>query len=256
MGAKGVLKSRATFDTFWWSLITVFQVIGGENWNEAMYDGIQGIGFKAAFYFVSLFVIGNYILLNLFLAILLSNFGTDEDETPEIEDIYPEEIDKSSESEKHNLEEDNELIVSVPADENPGPPLQDRPPTPLSAVMRKMSISNVMAKISGLRKHRKGSVGVHVSKVQSDELANRSLFVFERTNQVREYLLRLVAHRFFEAGMMVVIVWSTAVLALAPSLEDGSTAAEFFFWADRATTIIFTIEMVAKIIAFGFVLHP
>eukprot|EP01083_Nonionella_stella_P223911 797481_1 len=39
MGAKGVLKSRATFDTFWWSLITVFQVIGGENWNEAMYDG-------------------------------------------------------------------------------------------------------------------------------------------------------------------------------------------------------------------------
>ena len=30
---------RFNFDNFYWSLVTVFQVISGENWNETMYEG-------------------------------------------------------------------------------------------------------------------------------------------------------------------------------------------------------------------------
>ena len=50
-------------------------MLSGENWNEIMYQSVQQSGYGAIFYFVSLNILGNYILLNLFLAILLSNFG-------------------------------------------------------------------------------------------------------------------------------------------------------------------------------------
>merc|ERR1740127_202480 len=32
---------RAHFDTFVWGLVTVFQVMTGENWNTIMYAGLQ-----------------------------------------------------------------------------------------------------------------------------------------------------------------------------------------------------------------------
>ena len=62
---------RVNFDSFWWSLMTVFQVLTGEDWNAAMFDAIHTNGMSAALFFISLIVIGGYVLLNLFLAVLL-----------------------------------------------------------------------------------------------------------------------------------------------------------------------------------------
>ena len=53
----------------------------GEDWNVVMYDGIQAfggvksIGLLSAVYFIILFVCGNYILLNVFLAIAVDNLA-------------------------------------------------------------------------------------------------------------------------------------------------------------------------------------
>ena len=61
--------------------MTIFQVLTGEDWNAVMYDGMRTTGTWACLYFILLVVIGNYIVLNLFLAILLDNFsGLDKDE--------------------------------------------------------------------------------------------------------------------------------------------------------------------------------
>ena len=59
------------------------QILGGENWNEIMYDGIEVTNYGAVIYFVLLTVFGTYIVLNLTLAILLSNFGAGS--SPEID---------------------------------------------------------------------------------------------------------------------------------------------------------------------------
>ncbi|CAG9459996.1 unnamed protein product [Pedinophyceae sp. YPF-701] len=67
--------ARHNFDNIYWSVLTIFQILTGENWNEVMYDGMRKVGWYAAFYFVLLVVVGNYIILNLFLAILLDNFS-------------------------------------------------------------------------------------------------------------------------------------------------------------------------------------
>jgi hypothetical protein len=67
---------RHNFDSFLWAFVTVFQVLTGENWNEVLYDGMRATHWTAAIYFVTCVTIGNYILLNLFQAILLQNFSS------------------------------------------------------------------------------------------------------------------------------------------------------------------------------------
>lgn len=67
-------KPRANFDSIFGSILSVFQVLSGENWNEIMYDCIRVNGIVGAVYAVTIFFVGNYVMLNLFLAILLQNF--------------------------------------------------------------------------------------------------------------------------------------------------------------------------------------
>lgn len=65
---------RSHFDNFFWSMVTTFQLLTGENWNSIMYDCWRARGWIAVLFIVSLIVIGVFIVMNLFLAILLKNF--------------------------------------------------------------------------------------------------------------------------------------------------------------------------------------
>lgn len=67
-------RPRAHFDDLLWAFVTIFQVLTGENWNVVMYDAWRAGDFTSTLYFVLLVVMGNFIVLNLFLAILLGNF--------------------------------------------------------------------------------------------------------------------------------------------------------------------------------------
>lgn len=78
---------RSNFDTFSQSLLTVFQILTGEDWNEVMYIGINAyggvdtMGIWACIFFIVLFICGNYILLNVFLAIAVDNLADGENLT-------------------------------------------------------------------------------------------------------------------------------------------------------------------------------
>lgn len=45
-----------------------------EDWNEVLYAGMEKKGPWSALYFVALMIFGNYILLNLLVAILVEGF--------------------------------------------------------------------------------------------------------------------------------------------------------------------------------------
>jgi len=77
--------ARHNFDSIFWSIITIFQILTGENWNDVLYDGMRAINSWASIYFIILVVLGNYIILNLFLAILLYNFGAGYDDAVVVE---------------------------------------------------------------------------------------------------------------------------------------------------------------------------
>lgn len=68
------------FNSFVVALLTVFQILTGEDWNEVMYKAIfsQGgteNGMIYSIYFIILVLFGNYTLLNVFLAIAVDNLA-------------------------------------------------------------------------------------------------------------------------------------------------------------------------------------
>ncbi|XP_074617783.1 voltage-dependent L-type calcium channel subunit alpha-1D-like isoform X1 [Acropora palmata] len=73
---------RTNFDNFLKAMLAVFQIMTGEDWNTVMNDGIVASGgphtisgMLSSLYFVSLVILGNYTLLNVFLAIAVDNLA-------------------------------------------------------------------------------------------------------------------------------------------------------------------------------------
>lgn len=72
---------RLSFNDFPLGFTTIFIVFIGEDWNWVLYDYTRAQGNLCIIIFIFIFIIGNLIMLNLFLAILLKNF----EEPPEKE---------------------------------------------------------------------------------------------------------------------------------------------------------------------------
>lgn len=70
---------RNNFDDFYHAFLVVFQVLLSDNWDEIMFSFARVKGSMAILFFVSLIIIGVMFFLNIFLAILLENFGVDND---------------------------------------------------------------------------------------------------------------------------------------------------------------------------------
>lgn len=96
---KGQAITRQNFDSFPKAFLNVFQILTLENWTDILYNCIRSDvnPFLSIFYLVSWIFIGNFIFLNLFLAILLDGFGSsdamnmvgeNEDEIVELDQMY------------------------------------------------------------------------------------------------------------------------------------------------------------------------
>ncbi|KAH9505340.1 hypothetical protein Btru_058406 [Bulinus truncatus] len=104
-------RPSAHFDTFPIALLTVFQILTGEDWNEVMYNGIKahgGIEHQGMFYslyFIVLVLFGNYTLLNVFLAIAVDNLANAQELTAAEEEQEAEEAVRREEMEKEMAEQ-------------------------------------------------------------------------------------------------------------------------------------------------------
>uniref|UniRef100_A0A6Q2Y843 EF-hand domain-containing protein n=1 Tax=Esox lucius TaxID=8010 RepID=A0A6Q2Y843_ESOLU len=98
----------ANFDTFPAAIMTVFQILTGEDWNEVMYNGIRsqgGVksGMWSSIYFIVLTLFGNYTLLNVFLAIAVDNLANAQELTKDEED------EEAAFNQKHALQKAKEV---------------------------------------------------------------------------------------------------------------------------------------------------
>lgn len=73
--ADAGISPALNFDSVYMSFVTVFAVTIGEDWNVIMYSYMRYNFPMAAFYFCTLILVTNIVLLNLFLALLLQNFS-------------------------------------------------------------------------------------------------------------------------------------------------------------------------------------
>jgi hypothetical protein len=108
--------SRYGFTSTPFSLVTIFIVLTGENWNQIMVETMGTYNTMAgpAIYFMIMIIIGNYMLLNLFLAILLKFIG----EKDENEDDLDEKADPKLK--KQETEKDDKLQPSEESEDSLG----------------------------------------------------------------------------------------------------------------------------------------
>jgi uncharacterized membrane protein YgcG len=116
---------RANFDDLFMAMVAVFQVLSSEDWPSIMYDtrrGYGGTSLSSGTYFLSVVVVGNFIILNLFLAVLLGGFEDSRDmEEKEKEEARLEEEEKAKDAAE---------ALEVESSMNPSPPPVPRPRSP------------------------------------------------------------------------------------------------------------------------------
>ena len=239
--------------------IVSLQILTGEDWNVVMYDGIQayggikGLGAIAALYFIILFVTGNFILLNVFLAIAVDNLSTDEDEEPEAEAEGGEEAGEAVEGETGGEKEkaigleglglvvegeaalplytENEYETGeIPAEELAGQVTEDEP----------------------IVEEEAGDEGDGGTPPIPE---GTSFFIFKQDNPFRVLCWKIQAHPICSNIILVCILVSSAFLACEDPLQSKSKINQILGKFDYFFTTVFTIECTLKLISYGFLFH-
>lgn len=272
-------KPRAHFDNIWWAFVTVFQVLTGENWNEVLYFTVHAVGGIGVAYFVLLSLVGNYLILNLFLAILLGNFDSvDEDIEEEgagtassaaVTDTDPaakgaqQQLPASRTEEKYIVDSDSkggESSAVLPhhhshdAGADAGAGIGSNEGKPQAWGDSEAPAAKKPAVEEGAQ--------------DEEPPSDRSFFVFAPDNAFRVAMARVKSHKGFESTVLTLIAVSSIMLALdepristcklLPSDHPDScvTLADFLFVADWVVSILFGFEMLIKMVAMGAFLGP
>ncbi|XP_040156987.1 voltage-dependent calcium channel type A subunit alpha-1 isoform X19 [Anopheles arabiensis] len=237
------------FNTFPIALLTVFQILTGEDWNEVMYQGIESQGGHKkgmiySLYFIILVLFGNYTLLNVFLAIAVDNLANAQELTAAEEEQLEEN------KEKQQMELDKEMEALHMQNDGSPPRVEVSSPSPTRG---------------------NGSSGSTKSKKKDEEkeedddeipdgpkpmLPYSSMFVLSPTNPIRCGAHWVVNLRYFDFFIMVVISLSSIALAAEDPVEEDSPRNKILNFFDYAFTGVFTIEMLLKIVDLGVILHP
>ncbi|KAJ8016796.1 hypothetical protein DPEC_G00011080 [Dallia pectoralis] len=227
---------RSTFDTFPQALLTCFQILTGEDWNAVMYDGIMAYGgpifpqMIVCIYFVSLFVVGNYILLNVFLAIAVDNLAGDGGKK-KIEE-------KKEEEEDWDDDEDKE-------DEDAGNEMDD------------WEENEELRAIEGLEGIMPAKPEFSAPKEKIEPIPDgSSFFILGKRNCLRVACHNLIHHPYFTNLILVFIILSSISLAAEDPIRAHSFRNNMLGYADYAFTSIFTVEIILKVTVFGAFLHP
>ncbi|XP_069693173.1 muscle calcium channel subunit alpha-1 isoform X6 [Periplaneta americana] len=277
-------KPRSNFDSFWQSLLTVFQILTGEDWNAVMYVGIQAyggvssIGVLACVYFIILFICGNYILLNVFLAIAVDNLADAESLTA-IEKEAEEEAEKQQKShsgspareegqggeeggegqeeglanEAENMEkEETGSETKVPLEHGDSEDYQydDEEHTDNQDEEEE---EHEREPKSSARPRRMSEISLKTTVHPLPE--GSAFFIFSNTNRIRVFCHWLCNHSYFGNVILACIMISSAMLAAEEPLRAETPRNDILGKFDIFFTSVFTVEICLKMISYGFVLH-
>ncbi|KAM9326555.1 voltage-dependent L-type calcium channel subunit alpha-1F [Gastrophryne carolinensis] len=232
---------RSTFDTFPQALLTVFQILTGEDWNSVMYDGIMAYGgpffpgMLVCVYFIILFICGNYILLNVFLAIAVDNLA-------DADNINSK--DKKG-GKKSGKKEDS--AVKVPCeDEN-----EENEEEEASEESEEEEDEEGSLPDSHLDKLAEFAPKEKVLPIPEGS----AFFILSNTNLLRVGCHRLIHHHIFTNLILVFIILSSISLAAEDPIRAHSFRNHILGYFDYAFTSIFTVEILLKMTAYGAFLH-
>uniref|UniRef100_A0A8B9LDF0 Voltage-dependent L-type calcium channel subunit alpha n=1 Tax=Astyanax mexicanus TaxID=7994 RepID=A0A8B9LDF0_ASTMX len=235
------VTKRSTFDNFPQALLTVFQILTGEDWNTVMYDGIMAYGGPSSsgmvvcIYFIILFICGNYILLNVFLAIAVDNLADAES----LNTAQKEEEEQNKRRKKARTPS-TEVVRTYHQREDSSHSRGQR----LLYLQQHKSVSSAHTQT-----HIKSPIYTHTTKLH---MHSKYLCLFPR---IRVSCHRLINHQIFTNLILVFIMLSSVSLAAEDPIRSYSARNIILGYFDYAFTAIFTVEILLKMTAFGAFLH-
>ncbi|KAM5252685.1 voltage-dependent L-type calcium channel subunit alpha-1C isoform 10-T10 [Hipposideros larvatus] len=275
---------RSTFDNFPQSLLTVFQILTGEDWNSVMYDGIMAYGgpsfpgMLVCIYFIILFICGNYILLNVFLAIAVDNLADaesltsaqkEEEEEKERKKLArtaspekkPEVLEKAAVEE---TKEEKIELKSITADGESPPAtkinMDDLQPNENED---KSAYPNPETTGDEDEEEPEMPVGPRPRPLSELHLKEKAVpmpeasafFIFSPNNRFRLQCHRIVNDTIFTNLILFFILLSSISLAAEDPVQHTSFRNHILFYFDIVFTTIFTTEIALKMTAYGAFLH-
>uniref|UniRef100_A0A8C1P412 Voltage-dependent L-type calcium channel subunit alpha n=1 Tax=Cyprinus carpio TaxID=7962 RepID=A0A8C1P412_CYPCA len=220
---------RSTFDSFPQALLTCFQILTGEDWNVVMYDGIMAYGgpvfpgMIVCLYFVILFICGNYILLNVFLAIAVDNLAGGDGDNKK-----------------------NELVIELDCDL-------------INSVSQCITPSLFLSFCFSLLEEGKTQLNVADFAPPKEKVLpipeGSAFFCLSKTNPIRVGCHTLIHHHIFTNLILVFIILSSISLAAEDPIRAHSFRNNVLGYADYAFTSIFTVEILLKMTVHGAFLH-
>lgn len=225
----GRLEGRATFDAFGWAYMSVFQVLTGENWNEVMNAAIVGSGGVesikggfAALYFVILIVVGDFVILNVFLAIAVDCL-----------DVVLDAIDDQRGDEEEETRRRKRAIARAA----------------MLLRQNKGTLGDSGVKIDD------DVLAVAATSSVKDIPPHSSFFVFQPGNGFRVWCNNTRNHRFFDPFILICIAISSICLAIEDPLDLNSDLNGYLNYFDQVFLGVFGLEMLIKFVALGLVAH-
>ncbi|KAF3860416.1 hypothetical protein F7725_000671 [Dissostichus mawsoni] len=285
---------RSNFDNFPQALISVFQILTGEDWTSIMYNGIMAYGgpvfpgILVSIFFIVLFVCGNCILhtynvfvflsltqsdilLNVFLAIAVDNLA-------EAESLTSAQKEKAEEKMKRKLmrsknpektDEERERIAKKLAEQ--------RGKIECMSTTAKLKIDEFESNVNEVKdpfppddfpgddEEEEPAIPISdrprpMADLQLKEEAvplpeASSFFVFGPQNKIRKLCYKIINASAFTNLILLFILLSSISLAAEDPIDPKSYRNKILAYADIVFTTVFTIEIVLKMTVYGAFMH-
>ncbi|CDW81684.1 voltage-gated ion channel superfamily [Stylonychia lemnae] len=200
---------QSTFNTFMEAFISVFIVLTNDGWTPIYFDHYRASdSTTSSFYFITLLIIGQFILLNLFISILIENF--------EQVSVHQDTVNKLK---------------------------QQSSGSRIKILLRKLYF-----KLSCKQYEEEDTSEEAKSfKIKQDKLEQKrpSLQIFQPKNKFRRFCKKYCKHKNFEGLMLFIILISSIQLAVDNPLNDpDAILSKILSNLDIALTVAFTIEAI------------
>uniref|UniRef100_A0A915KBH1 Ion transport domain-containing protein n=1 Tax=Romanomermis culicivorax TaxID=13658 RepID=A0A915KBH1_ROMCU len=225
-------KPYTNFDRFPVALITVFQILTGEDWNEVMYQAIQAMGgpYKAD------------TLLNVFLAIAVDNL-TNAQEMTEKDEGEQKFLEEYNDQYGDFFQRKKEILEEYGVDE-------------------KTEEKEVLQQMNGdVKKNRdenddSSACSENIDEEEDSPFGESHFIELYCFFSLRIIVHKIVATKYFEMIVLVVILLSSISLAAENPVDENDMRNSVLNYVDWAFTACFTVELILKIVDQGIILHP
>eukprot|EP00347_Sterkiella_histriomuscorum_P013361 403365010 len=259
----------SNFNNFLEAFTTVFVVLTNDGWSGIYFNYYRATGsIVSTIFFLSLIIIGQKILLNLFLAILLENFDEDslsqeikqkfeesKDTKPKVTKIeqflsyiqlklteffcLEDELTKRKRNKQANRIKSSTISITQGARITPSDNTSNSLNENSSTIVKKLNHSS------------------SISGIDNDlYLDGKSLYLLSIQSKFRQFIFDVVTNSKFDYFIIIVILISSVQLALENPLNDPNGQLQFALnQIDVITTSVFSLESFLKILAFGLIIN-